>query len=128
MPPDLDPEKVPEQRDSPDEHDDLSVHSHSTKDEEDEIAQAPPILGEPTGILEEKPCSRRASSTRSRPLSVIPRSKRRGLFGRFTLIPEVENAYTYKRSTKWMITFVIALATAAAPLGSSIFYRKSRVL
>ncbi|CAG8953967.1 hypothetical protein HYFRA_00009066 [Hymenoscyphus fraxineus] len=59
--------------------------------------------------------------TQSQALSVISRSKRRGLFGRFTIVPEVENPYEYKRSTKWGITLVIALAAAAAPLGSAIF-------
>ena len=66
----------------------------------------------------------RASSARSRALTIVPRSKRRGLFGRFALLPEVENPYEYKNSTKWSITIIIAIATAAAPLGSAIFYRK----
>lgn len=65
----------------------------------------------------------RASSVRSRPLTIVPRSKRRGLLGRFALIPEVERPYDYKNSTKWTITAAISLATAAAPMGSSIFYR-----
>ena len=90
-------------------------------------------LGEPSGdgiyACEEtcSPCRTRsrASSIRSRPLSVVPRSKRRGLFGRFTLIPEIERPYDYKSSTKWTITAAVALATAAAPMGSSIFYRMS---
>lgn len=89
-------------------------------------------FGEPSGdgiyACEEtcSPCRTRsrASSIRSRPLSVIPRSARRGLFGRFTLIPEIERPYDYKNSTKWTITAAIALATAAAPMGSSIFYRR----
>jgi hypothetical protein len=90
-------------------------------------------LGEPSGdgiyACEEtcSPCRTRsrASSIRSRPLSVVTRSKRRGLFGRFTLIPEIERPYDYKNSTKWTITAAVALATAAAPMGSSIFYRRS---
>lgn len=67
----------------------------------------------------------RSSTVQSRSLSVIPRSKRRGLLGRFALIPEVEKPSEYKRSLKWFITFIVALAGAAAPMGSSIFYRKS---
>lgn len=73
------------------------------------------------------PCSRtrsRASSVRSRPLTIVPRVKRRGLLGRFALLPEVERPYDYKNSTKWTITAAISLATAAAPMGSSIFYRR----
>lgn len=65
-----------------------------------------------------------ASSTRSRPLLIVPRAKRRGLLGRFAIIPEVENTYDYTNKTKWLITFIVALAAAAAPMGSSIFYRR----
>lgn len=64
------------------------------------------------------------SSVRSRTYSVVPRSRRRGLLGRFAfVIPEVEKPYEYKRSTKWFITLIVALAAAAAPMGSSIFLR-----
>jgi len=67
----------------------------------------------------------RSSSVRSRPLSIVPRSKRRGLLGRFALfIPEVERPYDYKNSTKWCITFIVAIAAAAAPMGSAIFLRE----
>lgn len=91
-------------------------------------------VGEPSGegiyACDEERCSpcrtrSRASSTRSRPLTIVPRSKRRGLFGRFALVPEVERPYDYKNSTKWTITAAISLATAAAPMGSSIFYRRT---
>ncbi|KGQ11923.1 Quinidine resistance protein 3 [Beauveria bassiana D1-5] len=67
----------------------------------------------------------RASSTRTRPAVVVPRGQRRGLLSRFTIVPEVVNPYDYKRVTKWGITATIAVATAAAPLGSSIFYPMS---
>jgi len=67
----------------------------------------------------------KASSVRSRPLTVVPRAKRRGLLARFALIPEVENPYDYKRSTKWFITFQVAIAAAAAPMGSAILLRES---
>lgn len=56
--------------------------------------------------------------------AVVPRSKRRGLFGQFTLLAEVENPKTYPRKIKWFITFIVAVAAAAAPLGSSIFFRE----
>ena len=55
----------------------------------------------------------------------VPHSKRRGLFGRFTIVAEVEEPKHYPRRTKWFITFVIALAAVAAPLGSAIIFRKS---
>lgn len=53
----------------------------------------------------------------------VPRSKRRGLLGRFTLVAEVENSYDYNNKLKWFITFIVAFAAAGAPLGSSIFFR-----
>ncbi|OJJ49229.1 hypothetical protein ASPZODRAFT_150152 [Penicilliopsis zonata CBS 506.65] len=53
---------------------------------------------------------------------VVPRLKRRGLLGQFTLLAEVEDARTYPRKTKWFITFIVALAGAIAPMGSSIVF------
>jgi multidrug resistance protein len=50
---------------------------------------------------------------------LVPRSQRRGLLARFTLIPEVDS-YHYTRKTKWLITFVVAICAMAAPMGSAI--------
>lgn len=67
----------------------------------------------------------RSSSVRSHQLVVIPLSKRRGLLARLALIvPEVERPYDYKNSTKWFLTMIVALAAAAAPMGSAIFLRE----
>ncbi|KAI9740842.1 MAG: hypothetical protein M1818_004447 [Claussenomyces sp. TS43310] len=63
----------------------------------------------------------RASSVPSR-MTIVPRSKRRGLLGQLTIIPEIERPREYGRGTKWFITFLIAIAATAAPMGSSIFY------
>jgi hypothetical protein len=60
---------------------------------------------------------------RPRP-SPIPRSKRRGLLGFIVLIAEVEDANTYPRSTKWLLTWTMALMAWLAPLGGTIFYRE----
>lgn len=60
-----------------------------------------------------------ARSVRREPVNV-PRSQRRGLLGRFTLIPEITNQYDYPRRTKWMLTFIVAVAGAAGPMASSI--------
>ncbi|KAK0387197.1 hypothetical protein NLU13_5510 [Sarocladium strictum] len=129
----------------------LSMHSDSTvasdprlnheKDSErnhDEIeAVGASTVGEPSGKTCDELASihntqsraqSRASSTRSRPLSIVPRSKRRGLFGRFSVVPEVDRPYDYRNSTKWGITATIAAATAGAPMGSSIFYPALGVL
>ena len=66
----------------------------------------------------------KAESTSPQPVKV-PRSQRRGLFGRFTLLAEVEEPKDYPRPTKWFITFTVAVAAAAAPMGSAIFFRKT---
>lgn len=52
----------------------------------------------------------------------VPRSQRRGLFGRFSILAEVEEPKHYPRKTKWYITFVVALAAMAAPMGSAIIF------
>ncbi|KAL9023579.1 MAG: hypothetical protein Q9196_007115 [Gyalolechia fulgens] len=57
----------------------------------------------------------------------IPKSRRRGLLGRFTLVAEIEDPQDYARSTKWYITFVVALAAMAAPMGSAIILQTLKV-
>ncbi|MCJ1471685.1 hypothetical protein MMC13_000325 [Lambiella insularis] len=52
----------------------------------------------------------------------VPRSQRRGLFGRFTILAEVQEPKHYPRRAKWFITFVVAMAAIAAPIGSAIFF------
>lgn len=53
----------------------------------------------------------------------VPRSQRRGLFGRFTILAEVKEPKHYPQRIKWYITFVVALAAVAAPMGSAIIFR-----
>ena len=53
----------------------------------------------------------------------VPRSQRRGLFGRFAILAEVEEPKHYSRKAKWYITFIVALAAMAAPVGSQIIFR-----
>lgn len=65
-----------------------------------------------------------AASIISSPVKV-PRAQRRGLLATLTILAEVEEPKNYPRRTKWYITCVIALAAAAAPLGSTIFFRKA---
>lgn len=66
--------------------------------------------------------SRARSSVRSvrKDAVVVPRKQRRGLFARLAVIPEVTEPWDYARRTKWTITFIVAVAAAAAPMGSSI--------
>ena len=54
----------------------------------------------------------------------IPHSKRRGMLGRFTFIAEVEEPKHYDRKIKWFITFNVAFAAIAAPMGSAIIFRE----
>jgi hypothetical protein len=90
---------------------------HVTDDEQhddDDHEDSPPT----------RPSASRASSIFSRGgAAIIPRTLRRGLFGRVTVIPEIERPYDYTPKTKWAITAIVALAAAAAPMGSGIFYR-----
>ncbi|KAK1750600.1 major facilitator superfamily domain-containing protein [Echria macrotheca] len=69
-----------------------------------------------------RPVSARRASKFARTDRTVPRSARRGLLGRFAIIPEIEIPYEYTNRTKWTITAVVALAAAAAPMGSGIFY------
>ncbi|WQF88728.1 Putative major facilitator superfamily, MFS transporter superfamily [Colletotrichum destructivum] len=85
-------------------------------------ADADPAGGGPSAGDAPARTRSRASSTRSRALSVVARSKRRGLFAQLAAIPEVDNPYNYADKTKWTITLIIALAAAVSPMGSSIFY------
>ncbi|KAI0595868.1 major facilitator superfamily transporter multidrug resistance [Biscogniauxia sp. FL1348] len=88
----------------------------------DEDAEGPEAGGGgPTAASERRPQSL-ASSTRSRPLVVVPREKRRGLFAELALLPEVERPFDYDHKVKWTLTIFIAVAACAAPMGSAIFY------
>jgi len=68
-----------------------------------------------------------AESAQPPPVKVV-RAKRRGLFARFTILAEVEEPKHYARGTKWFITFIIALAAVAAPLGSAIILREHQII
>jgi multidrug resistance protein len=69
-----------------------------------------------------RPHPSRTSSYRSSSYypPIVPRHLRRGLLSRFTLVPEVTQPYHYPNRTKWLITFTVACAAAAAPMGSAI--------
>ena len=97
-----------------------SIHSEHSHTSSLSIEQAPEA-NQPAQRSKSK-----SSSVRSRPLSIVPRHKRRGLLGKLALIPEVDRPYDYQRSTKWLITMLVAMAAAAAPIGSSIFLREYR--
>ncbi|KAL1866648.1 hypothetical protein Plec18167_008980 [Paecilomyces lecythidis] len=99
----------------------LNGRSEDTDSDTNSISPAsslPPVV---EGKSPEDVHPQRASSVYEEPIPV-PRSKRRGLFAQFTLLAEVENPKAYPRRTKWFITFIVAVAAAAAPMGSSIFF------
>ena len=72
------------------------------------------------------PSLHRTLSAHSKPISlrIVPRAERHGLLGRLCLLNEAEDPKGYPRRIKWFITFNIALAAVAAPMGSSIIYRE----
>ena len=56
------------------------------------------------------------------PVVKIPRSQRRGILGRFTLVAEVDRPRDLPRSKKWFITWIVAMAALVAPMGSAILF------
>lgn len=116
--------------------DDAAADTHSrtseTIDEEADddgqsigsVAPTTPAADEETQDAENGSPVVRRVTTEIGPPVVVSRLKRRGLFGQIALVAEVENAQAYPRRTKWFLTFVVAFAAVAAPLGSSIFLRK----
>lgn len=53
---------------------------------------------------------------------IVPRERRRGLLTSLALIPEVENPMEYTRRAKYLITAVVAIAGASAPMASAILF------
>ena len=113
--------------------DDVDVDSSSTENaterKRDAPSSAPSTIHEDTYQSQTEkdvePTQARSSAESVAPAAVkVPRSKRQGLFGHFCILAEVEEPKHYPRTTKWFITFIIALAAAAAPLGSSIILRE----
>ncbi|KAH8602158.1 MFS multidrug transporter-like protein [Bisporella sp. PMI_857] len=90
-----------------------SIHSHCSSDIVEPI---------PEDIVIPPRARSKASTARSRPLSIVPRSKRRGLLSRFSIVPEVDRPHDYRNKTKWLITAIVAFSATAAPLGSAIFF------
>ena len=129
-------------RGSSDDDDDMGVTTTTAtagieRDVEKKSIDVAPELPPPTGNIGGAPghdaretgaavfrTRSRGSSTRSRALSVVPRLHRRGLFAQLALVPEVNRPFDYSNKVKWTITIFVAIAAAAAPLGSAIFFRK----
>ncbi|MCJ1426508.1 hypothetical protein MMC29_004411 [Sticta canariensis] len=105
----------------------LSRSSLERDDEDGQSSTDPsPVNGRGDAYPDEKDIgsvrpNTRPESIRPQPVKV-PRSKRRGLLGRLTILAEVEDPRDYRNKTKWFITFLVALAALAAPLGSTIIF------
>ena len=95
-------------------NDEDALSLHSAKDDTESKEEQDVELAHATS---------KASSVQPPPVKVA-RARRRGLFARFTVLAEVEEPKDYPRSTKWLITFIIAMAAVAAPLGSAIILRE----
>jgi len=87
---------------------------------------SPPSTPDPEKA-QPRPDLHRTASGYSIALSVkrVPRSRRAGLFGRFTILYEAEEPKNYPRKVKWTITLIIAICAVAAPMGSAIVLRNS---
>lgn len=96
-----------------------STGSGSSNDSQRTLSDHPHDHQTATPSRERSRAQSSARSVKQDPVKV-PRRQRRGLLGRFTIIAEVTNQYDYPRKTKWILTFVIAVAGAAGPMASSI--------
>ncbi|CUM45115.1 uncharacterized protein AC631_00930 [Debaryomyces fabryi] len=63
---------------------------------------------------------RQQSNASSGKLKKVPVGEKRGLFAKFAIIPEYEDARDYPKSYKLTIVFVIAFAAITGPMGTSI--------
>jgi len=100
-----------------------SVYQHSDGDNKDmEIVPGSsidmPVSNDPIQPI----LSRVISKVVTVNSSIVPRSKRRGLFSSLCIIPEIEDPYEYTRMSKKLITLVVAIAGAAAPMASAIIF------
>jgi len=109
----IDPDIAAKEAEASSENDAISIaHSSTTIDSEidrgkrAEKQHTPPTLTRTTSVTPDA--------------IIVDRRNRRGLLGRLTIIPEVENSHNYARRTKWFITTIVAVCAMAAPMGSSI--------
>ena len=106
------------------EHEELHEGQHSEQSQQPLPPTSDHGLHENHNV--QRPSLPRTVSAQSKiiPVKKVPRASRTGLFARLSLLYEAEEPKHYPRVIKWYITFVIGLAAFAAPMGSSIVYRK----
>jgi multidrug resistance protein len=109
------------------EHSNIVVEEHTHHKQEDAISITPSHAStssdhspKPPSPTTKRPPSLARTTSVTPDAILIPRSQRRGLLARFTLIPEVSNPYHYTRRTKWFLTFIVAFCAMGAPMGSAI--------
>ena len=59
---------------------------------------------------------------------IVPKHERRGWLARVSIVAEVYEPKHYENRTKWFITFIVAIAAAAAPMGSGIVLRMACII
>jgi multidrug resistance protein len=101
------------------------LETHTTKEKEDTISISSSHAStaskvRPASNLKQHPAILTRTTSVTPDAIIVPRSQRRGLLARFTLIPEVSNPEHYARRTKWFLTFIVAFCAMAAPMGSAI--------
>lgn len=94
------------------------THSRSTSHTTDTTPQ--PDITPPAANEKDRQIALSRTTSVTPDAVVVPRANRRGLFARFTLIPEVQNPHHYTRRTKWFLTFIVAFCAMAGPMGSAI--------
>lgn len=101
-----------------DEHED--DEEHEEQEENDDITTAPHHDLEAQAKQPAPALLRTVTSSSRRSVVKVPRSKRAGLFGRFTIMYEAEEPKDYPRRIKWFLTIIIAFAAVTAAMGSAI--------
>lgn len=104
-----------------DEKNDAVATKNLDRDVEMSRPDTPPSQPSQSSSLEK---AESKTNTSQSEIVVVPRSERRGLLGRFCLVPEITNPREYGNKTKWAMTVVVSFAAVASSTGSSIFYRE----
>ena len=116
------PVTVPEEL-ATEEHELPSLHGDEEHEEHeaDDIEAQADIVDEYGTQEKARPELLRTVTTSSRrSVRKVPRYKRAGLLGRFTILYEAEEPKDYPRPIKWWVTTIIACAAVTAAMGSSI--------
>lgn len=112
-----------EQRRRMEEHGDSQTSSPSTDDIVEIRSHSSSTISPSATPHEHKTAEPAFSEIQQQRPVPIPRGKRRGWLSNLSIVAEVQEPKDYENRTKWFITFIVAIAAAAAPVGSSIVLR-----